>query len=58
MPKVANVNHLRFNLQEVRLMSATLPLAVSFDHLRWQRRPIRRQGARRHVSALTTTAQA
>ena len=36
---IANANQLQFNLQETRLMSATLPLAVSFAHLRWQHRP-------------------
>ena len=36
MPVIANVNHVRFNLQEIRLMAATLPLAVNFAHFRWQ----------------------
>jgi hypothetical protein len=36
---IANANQLRFNLHEIRRTSATLPLAVSFDHLRWQHRP-------------------
>ena len=34
IPVIANVNQLRYNLQEIRLMPATLPLAVNFDHLR------------------------
>jgi hypothetical protein len=33
---IANANQLRFNLQEMRLMPATLPLAVNFAHFRWQ----------------------
>ncbi len=33
---IANANQLRFNLQEMGLMPATLPLAVSFAHFRWQ----------------------
>jgi hypothetical protein len=37
MPVIANVNHVRFILQEIRLMPATLPLAVSFAHFGWQR---------------------
>src|SRR3954471_14786078 len=37
-PVIANVNHVRFNLHEIRLMPATLPLAVNSAHLRWQRR--------------------
>jgi hypothetical protein len=36
MPVIANVNHARFNLHDIRLMPATLPLAVSFAHFRWQ----------------------
>ena len=36
---IANANQLQFNLQETRLMPATLPLAVSFAHLRWHAGP-------------------
>jgi hypothetical protein len=36
----ASANQLRSNLDGVRLISATLPLAVSFDHLRWHTRPV------------------
>ena len=35
MPVIANTNHLRYNLQEIQLMAATMPLAVKFDHFRW-----------------------
>jgi hypothetical protein len=35
MLAIANVTQLRFKLQEVRLMAATMPLAVNFDHFRW-----------------------
>lgn len=35
IPVIANVNHLRYNVQENRLMRATMPLAENLDHFRW-----------------------